>query len=203
MEHTCTTCSPTWPLSANQTRSTQSGARQKKNSLYWVPRWCRCTCALPLDGFVWGSTEACILRAGGGKHFITEIRRLSEPCDSECRTCLPFTHRCRLSQSGVSGAALAALTANEVWGTARIGEDIWSQFGSENLWNEQARLKWKTEVNRFVFFILMLSLGSLPPCVHSASLRSDKGCQACPRLPVAALPSDGKMGVLVDLNLNK
>lgn len=67
-----------------------------------------------LDRFVWGSAEACILRAGGGKHFITEIRRLSEPCDSECRTCLPFTHRCRLSQSGVSGAALAALTANEV-----------------------------------------------------------------------------------------
>lgn len=67
-----------------------------------------------LDRFVWGSAEACILRAGGGKHFITKIRRLSEPCDSECRTCLPFTHRCRLSQSRVSGAALAALTANEV-----------------------------------------------------------------------------------------
>lgn len=67
-----------------------------------------------LDRFVWGSAEACILRTGGGKHFITEIRRLSEPSDSECRTCLPFTHRCRLSQSGVSGAALAALTANEV-----------------------------------------------------------------------------------------
>lgn len=67
-----------------------------------------------LDGFVWGSAEACILKAGGGKYFITEIRRLSEPCNSECRTCLPFTHHCRLSQSGVSGAALAALTANEV-----------------------------------------------------------------------------------------
>lgn len=78
-----------------------------------------------LDRFVWGSAEACILRAGGGKHFITEIRRLSEPCDSECRTCLPFTHRCRLSQSGEfsgggvvggewCGGALAALTANEV-----------------------------------------------------------------------------------------
>lgn len=77
-----------------------------------------------LDRFVWGSAEACILRVGGGKHFITEIRRLSEPCDSECRTCLPFTHRCRLSQSGEfsgggvggewCGGALAALTANEV-----------------------------------------------------------------------------------------
>lgn len=82
----------------NKKHSKRGSSKKRKNSLYRVLRRCRCTCALPLTGFVWGSAEACILRAGGGKHFITEIRRLSEPCDSQCRTCLPFTHRCRLSQ---------------------------------------------------------------------------------------------------------
>lgn len=130
MEHTCTTCSPYMAIISkpNKKHSKWAFAKQRKKRLAAVVLLHVCT---TLDRFVWGSAEACILRAGGGKHFITAIRRLSEPCDSECTTCLPFTHRCRLSQSGeFSGAALAALAANEVWGegTACIRTNIWSQF---------------------------------------------------------------------------
>lgn len=96
-----------------------------------------------LDGFVWASAEASIVRAGGGKHFISEIRRLSEPCDSECRTCLPFTHGCRLSQSRVSGATPATLPTHKVGGRAHIKANMWHQFSFENQSYEQGKLNLK------------------------------------------------------------
>lgn len=46
----------------------------------------------------------------------------------------------------------------------------------------------------------MLLLRFLPANAFSVSLRSDKACRAC--LTVEALPSEGKMEVSVDLNLN-
>lgn len=69
MEHTCTTCSPTWLLSANQTRSTQSGACKKKNSPHRAEPGCSDVDAHVRSAWliVWGSAEACILRVGRRK----------------------------------------------------------------------------------------------------------------------------------------
>lgn len=170
MEHTCTTCFPTWLLSANQTRSTQSGAcqRKKKQPFCWVPRWRSAHVHTALDGFVWASTEASIVRAGGGKHFISKIRRLSEPCDSECRTCLPFTHGCRLSQSRVSGATPATLPTHKVGGRAHIKANMWHQFSFENQSYEQGKLNLKQPWSK------QAGLCSNP--LHFLFLKSDKAC---------------------------
>lgn len=125
--------------------------KKKKRPFCWVPRWRSAHVHTTLDGFVWASAEASIVRAGGGKHFISEIRRLSEPCDSECRTCLPFTHGCRLSQSRVSGATPATLPTHKVGGRAHIKAYMWHQFSFENQSNEQGKLNLKQPWNKQAF----------------------------------------------------
>lgn len=137
---------------------------KKKRPFCWVPRWRSAHVHTTFDGFVWAS-------AGGGKHFISEIRQLSEPCDSECRTCLPFTHGCRLSQSivfSVSGATPATLLAHEVGGRAHIKANMQHQFNFENQWNEQGKLNLKPPWNKPAGFCSNPS--------HSLFLNSDKAC---------------------------
>lgn len=64
-------------ISKPNKKHSKVAARKKKNSP--LAEWSLAAAVLlhvcaTLDRFVWGSAEACILRAAGGKHFIAKIR---------------------------------------------------------------------------------------------------------------------------------